>query len=94
MYFVLPGNDGAPVETLRYEALRMAVQDYELLRLVESKLPKAQAEAVIQQAIGCVLHLQNMEGFANPDPAKAGELYSLDAADYLAARRILITALE
>ena len=35
MYFVLPGKDGAPVETLRYEALRRAIQDYELLRLAD-----------------------------------------------------------
>lgn len=93
MYFVLPGLDGAPIETLRYEALRMAVQDYELLRMVANALPAARARVVIDEAISCILRTQSLGDFAKVSIAKASELYSLDPADYHAARLVLIKAL-
>lgn len=93
MYFVLPGLDGAPIETLRYEALRMAVQDYELLNMVANALPAARARVVIDEAISCILRTQSLGDFAKVSIAKASELYSLDPADYHAARLVLIKAL-
>lgn len=93
MYFVLPGLDGAPVETLRYEALRMAVQDYELLQLVASRLPAERAQAVIERAMGCILRVTDLAAFADVAVAKAENLYSLNPADYHAARKVLFEAL-
>lgn len=55
LYFVLPGLDGRPVETLRYEALRMAVQDYELLRMADQVLPPGQAREIFEQCMSQVL---------------------------------------
>jgi hypothetical protein len=94
MYFVLPGHDGFPVETLRYEALRMAVQDYELLKLAARLLPPDQAEAAISEAFALILRTRNIQDFAEVDSVNAESLYSLDPADYVAARRILLTAIE
>jgi hypothetical protein len=94
MFFVLPGKDGAPVETLRYEALRAAAQDYELLKLVEQRaLSTNQARQVIDEAMACVLQPNAIRGLANPARMRAEELYSLDPKDYQAARRLLIEAL-
>lgn len=93
MYFVLPGMDGAPVETLRYEALRTAVQDYELLKLVERSLPDAEAANVIEQAMGCILHAESLSDFAKVGSARAADLYSLDPQDYHQAKKILLDAL-
>jgi hypothetical protein len=92
MYFVLPGPDGAPVETLRYEALRAAVQDYQLLRLVEQRLPTERAEAAIAQAFQCLLRASPAE-FSWVASARPEALYSLDPADYARARGILLEAL-
>lgn len=94
MYFVLPGNDGVPVETLRYEALRAAVQDYELLTQVERRLPEAEAKTVIDRAMGYILRADRIEDFAGADASQAETLYSLDPADYHAARAVLIAALS
>jgi hypothetical protein len=93
MYFVLPGNDGAPVETLRYEGLRMAAQDYELLRLAERSLPAETFADVYRRALGCILRPGALEALANAGEARAGDLYSLNPEDYHAARRVLLAAL-
>ncbi len=94
MSFVMPGNDGAPVETLCYEALRMAMQDYELIKMVERELPAEQAKAVITKALGCILRVESLSEFAGVATKRAEELYSIDPADYHAARKTLLEALE
>ena len=94
MYFVLPGKDGAPVETLRYEGLRAAVQDYELLKLVERSLPEVEASAVIEKAFARILRTNDMADFADVNNANPEDLYSLDPLDYQTARQILLDALE
>jgi hypothetical protein len=94
MFFVLPGRDGAPVETLRYEAMRAAAQDYELLKLVERTLSADLAQAAIEKAMAKILRPNAMSGFAEPDTTRAEALYSLDPQDYQVARRTLIQALS
>ena len=94
MYFVLPGKDGKPVETLRYEGLRLAVQDYELLKLVEHSLSPQQAEAAIQKAMALIFRAESLDKFAQVFQLKAEDLYSIDPADYHAARGVLLEALE
>jgi hypothetical protein len=90
MFFVLPGPDGAPVETLRYEAMRTAAQDFELLKLAERSLPAEQAQAVFEQAFGLVLHTDDVRDFGDVYTARPEELYSLDPQDYQEARRIIL----
>jgi hypothetical protein len=94
MFFVLPGKDGAPVETLRYEALRAAAQDYELLRLVERTLSTSAAQATIERAFSLILHTDNVSDLANVASARAEDLYSLEPQDYQAARRVLLDAIS
>jgi len=91
MYFVLPGRDGAPVETLRYEALRVAVQDYELLHMARNKASASQA---VETAFQQILRTRNIADFARVGSAQPEELYSLDPADYQRARQIILDALE
>ncbi len=94
MHFVLPGKDGAPVETLRYEGLRQGIQDYELLKLVERSLGPAGAAVVIEQAFAKILRTKNIADFADVTHTNPEDLYSLDPLDYQAARQILLDALE
>jgi len=94
MYFVLPGKDGAPVETLRYEALRLGIQDYELLKLAEQKLPAGEAQTLFDKAFRCILRVQSEQDFARVDQVRAEELYSLDPQDYQEARRLVLEALS
>lgn len=63
MYFVLPGSDGGPVLTLRYEGMRRAVQDYELLRLAQRVLPPAAATEVMNEVYAQVFHTSHMKNF-------------------------------
>jgi hypothetical protein len=93
MFFVLPGHDGLPVETLRYEALRTAVQDYELLKLAERSLPDDQAKALLERALRRILHTNEMTDFVRVHTAHPLELYSLDPQDYQAARRMVLEAI-
>jgi hypothetical protein len=94
MFFVMPGKDGAPVETLRYEALRAAVQDYELIRLVERRLAPDAAQDAIDRAFARILHTDEVADFSRVYELPAEALYSLDAADYVGARRIVLEALD
>ncbi|UCC63583.1 MAG: DUF4091 domain-containing protein [Anaerolineae bacterium] len=93
MFFVLPGRDGAPVETLRYEALRTAAQDYELLKLAERTLPAAEAQVAIERAFARILRAGSIRDLARVGTARAEELYSLDPRDYQAARRLVLEAI-
>ena len=90
---MLPGRDGYPVETLRYEALRTAVQDYELLKLTERTLPPDEAEALFTEAFSHILRAESIRDFVNIPTAKAETLFSLDPMNYQAARRLLLTAM-
>jgi hypothetical protein len=94
MYFVLPGKDGAAVETLRYEALRAAAQDHELLKLAERTLPAARAKQVFDEAFACILRVGSIRDFVGIAKASPEELYSLDPQDYEAARRLVLDALS
>jgi len=100
MFFVLPGRDGAPVETLRYEAMRTAAQDYELLKLAEQALPAHQAQALFDEAFALILHANSIRDFAQlpvdvgmVEAARAEDLYSLDPGDYQAAHRLVLEAI-
>jgi len=93
MYFVLPGSDGAPVETLRYEALRTGIQEYTLLKMLEQRLPPAEAVQVAAEAFRHILRAKSMADFARVAELRAEELYSLDPEDYAAARKTVIEAL-
>jgi hypothetical protein len=94
MFFVMPGKDGAPVETLRYEGLRTGVQDYELVALAKRVLPAAAAEEALAAALGRILHTDDIADFGGVYRARAEELYSLDPGDYQAARRIILEAID
>ena len=94
MFFVLPGNDGWPVETLRYEALRMAVQDYELLWMAESLLPPDIFSQVNERAFKYILKTRSIADFAKVGEVTPDELYSTDPVDYQHAREVILLALE
>jgi len=94
LFFVLPGNDGAPVETLRYEALRAAAQDYELLKLAERVLPAGEAAEVFDEAFDRILRTDTIRDFAGVDTADPETLYSLDPKDYQTARRLILKAIS
>jgi hypothetical protein len=93
MFFVLPGKDGAPVETLRYEGLRAAVQDYELLKLAERTLAPEEARSLFERAFARILRTESIADFARVRTARAVDLYSLDPSDYQAARQMLLKAI-
>jgi hypothetical protein len=93
MFFVLPGKDGAPVETLRYEAMRTAAQDYELLKLAERSLPAGQMKAIMDEAFARIMHTDTLQDMVRVATARAEELYSLDPKDYQAARQLVLDAL-
>jgi hypothetical protein len=94
MYFVLPGNNGKPVETLRYEGLRSAVQDYELLKMAERDLSEPESTSVFQHAFECIIKADQVNGLSDPLHGQPEDFYSLNPVDYQSARAILIKALE
>jgi hypothetical protein len=94
LYFVLPGVDGKPVETLRYEALRMAVQVYTLMTLVEETLPADQSGPLLQNLFSGLLKVDSVGAFADRFDDRAERLYSLNPADYHEAHRLLLEALS
>jgi hypothetical protein len=99
MYFVLPGPDGAPVETLRYEALRSAVQDFELLKLSERSLGEQAAQEAVARAQSIIFKRLDLPAFAQQKPGAADEFYALqhsyshEPVDYERAQSILLDAL-
>lgn len=90
MYFVLPGRDGRPIETLRFESLRFAVQAYELLVMAEELLLASCMEQLKQQVAELVFRTENFSDFCRLHERRPEELYSLDPMDYQRAKTLLL----
>ncbi|MCD6290741.1 MAG: DUF4091 domain-containing protein, partial [Anaerolineae bacterium] len=94
MFFVYPGYDGRPVRTLRTEMLLAGIQDFELITMAREQAAgdTAIAEA-LDWAFARVIRAENLADFADVDHTPPEKLYSLDPADYAAARAEIIAAL-
>jgi len=92
MYFVLPSMSGYPVETLRFEALRLGIQDYELLRLAESILNVDDANRLFDEIRHLLIRTDDFSNFNNPEYCRS-DLYSIDPQDYENARNLVIDAI-
>lgn len=97
MYFVLPGSDGAPVETLRLEALRFAIQSFELLALAQRQLQPAHMAQLRSDVAQLVLRTSDFSAFypsnGREAPRSKAELYSLNPKDYERARNLILETL-
>lgn len=71
LYFVLPGVDGKPVETLRYEALRMAMQAHALIHMVEETHPGEAFRSLLDTLFGKLCKVGSVGEFANRFEEKA-----------------------
>lgn len=93
MYFVLPGLDGWPVETLRLESLRFAGQAFELLALAQDTLAPAQMQQLQRTVAEQILRSSDLEEFARSMDRAREDLYSLDPLDYQRAKTIILDTL-
>jgi hypothetical protein len=82
------------VETLRYEALRAAVQDYELINLAEKSLPRQEFEDLAASLYRKILRMESLEQLADTQGVSPDTRYSLDPQDYETAREMLLEAVE
>lgn len=100
MYFVLPGKDGYPVETLRLESLRFAVQVFELLHMAQDALNHAQLQQLKVEVAQLIWRTTDFAQFVKCGGSRSGEngpergdLYSLDPLDYQRAKVLIIDTL-
>ncbi|GMF22360.1 unnamed protein product [Phytophthora lilii] len=93
MYFVLPGHDGWPVETLRLESLRFAGQAFELLALAQETLAPAQMQQLQRTVAEQILRSSDLEEFGRCGDRAREDLYSLDPLDYQRAKTIILDTL-
>ncbi|KAG7393061.1 hypothetical protein PHYBOEH_006184 [Phytophthora boehmeriae] len=93
MYFVLPGLDGWPVETLRLESLRFAGQAFELLALAQETLAPAQMQQLQHTVAEQILRSSDFEEFGRCADRAREDLYSLDPLDYQRAKTIILDTL-
>uniref|UniRef100_M4BZB4 Glycoside hydrolase 123 catalytic domain-containing protein n=1 Tax=Hyaloperonospora arabidopsidis (strain Emoy2) TaxID=559515 RepID=M4BZB4_HYAAE len=93
MYFVLPGHDGWPVETLRLESMRFAGQAFELLALAKKTLSPVQMQQLQRVVAEQILRSSDLEEFGRYTDRAREDLYSLDPLDYQRARTIILNTL-
>ncbi|KAF4317221.1 hypothetical protein BBO99_00007883 [Phytophthora kernoviae] len=93
MYFVLPGLDGWPVETLRLESLRFAGQAFELLALAQEALAPAHMQQLQRTVAEQILRSSDFEEFGRCADRAREDLYSLDPLDYQRAKTIILDTL-
>ncbi|KAG3088163.1 hypothetical protein PI125_g18432 [Phytophthora idaei] len=93
MYFVLPGHDGWPVETLRLESLRFAGQAFELLALAQETLAPTQMQQLQRTVAEQILRSSDLEEFGRYGDRAREDLYSLDPVDYQRAKTIILDTL-
>jgi len=95
MFFVYPGHDGRPVRTLRTEMLLAGIQDFELIAMARERASEDPTVAeALDRAFARVMRAKDLADFADVDHTPPEALYSLDPADYAAARAEIIAALK
>jgi hypothetical protein len=87
-HFVLPGRDGRPLLTLRYQALQRGTQDYELAQMVRRR--GSAGEQVLAEIHARLLPVASPGQLYPEPPVAPGELYSLQHEDYEWARRKML----
>lgn len=92
MYFVLPGHSGSPIETLRFEALRFGIQDYEILQMAQRKLSTSKANQVITSALNIIFKSADKSEFSTRY-INNEKSYTLNPKDYDTAINLIIHAL-
>jgi hypothetical protein len=93
MFFVYPGNDGRPVRSLRTELLLFGIQDFELIALARRQAQGVpSARAALDAAFARVVR-GRLADFVDVKNKRPEELYSLDPADYDAARTLIVDCL-
>lgn len=99
MYFVYPGPHGGPVSSVRWEMVRQAVQDYEVLTMVRNAIDastdaewKATATDTLEHVRRMVFHDDAKARFYDP-AFEPGDIYALDYGTYEKAKRLLLELL-
>jgi hypothetical protein len=90
--FVYPSRGGHCLYSLRYFALRRGIEDYELMQMVKERCPNAQA--ILDQAFDCVLRTKDLAQWNYESFDQNDWMFSVQEADYVRAREILMDALE
>ncbi len=93
MFLVYPGRDGRPVRSLRTETLLMGIQDFELIALARRQ---AKEKPALRQALDAAFARVvrgALADFVNLADKRPESLYSLDPADYDAARQLIVSCL-
>lgn len=90
--FVYPGGDMQPLLTLRYMALRRAIEDYELLRM----LRKTQHSELVEEVQGMILTNRQLDLFFDDDIPRISfeEMSTAKYKDYEKMRAKIYCALE
>ncbi len=88
--FVYPAKDGSLLLSVRYIALKKAIQDYELLL----RLHEANKDETALRAVKTVLKNTNTESYMKTDFLANDGIFSYDYTDYAAFREIVLSGLE
>jgi len=86
--FVYPGNNGAPLLTLRYKNLKRGIEFYELIRLVKER--GKNAESVMEQIKNKLIKTDDLRNFLPWRRKEAEEIFSVDCSDYREVYRVLL----
>ena len=90
MNFVYPGNDGAPLLSLRYKALLRGIEDFELMTMAKIKGVCPDDEIYALLLGNTTLKQLSDTGYDNP---QLGRPFSTDANDYESFREMLYKVL-
>ncbi len=88
--FIYPAKDGSLLLSVRYIALKKAIQDYELLL----RLHEAGKSETAVKAVKTVLKNTNPESYMKTDFLANDGIFSYDYSDYESFRKIIFSALE
>lgn len=89
--FVYPAKSGRPMLSLRYKALKRAVELCELINILREK----KGDAVADKAFEYVVRANDVrEFFVGDDPIPTADMCSLDYKDYADMRKYILCELE
>ncbi|NLY18724.1 MAG: DUF4091 domain-containing protein [Clostridiaceae bacterium] len=86
--FVYPGNNGAPLLTLRYKNLKRGIEFYELIRLVIER--GGNYETVKELIKKRLIKTDDLKDFLPERKKEAEEIFSVDYNDYREVYRLLL----
>ncbi len=89
-HFVYPASNGSPLLSVRYKNLKRGIQEYEIIRMLESK----NKDKILEEIWSKILKEKDVRKFFKNKGMQAEDIFNLKHSIFEKIREVLLTELE